>query len=245
VSELGDILRSVRQKKGATISEVAAATRIKEPYLEALEAGEYQMLPGPAYITGFLRNYARYLGLHPDDIVQEYYATRPLPQPTVKAATRVLANGHNRQHRTRLYWTLATVVLLVAGAFAIKQYNDTYAHPFQPQLNVTAASLGAPTPIPTAPPRHRVATRHLIRLQLRAIAPVWLRVTADGRRKFQGILRRRQPVTSWTAQRAIYVVTYDGAHLKVTFDGRHLGRMTRTPGLVVYVATPTGWRGVS
>src|SRR5881275_478435 len=87
VNELGEILRSARQKKNLSLSQVTRATRIKQSYLEALEDGEYSVLPGPAYVTGFLRNYALYLGLHPDDLIQEYYAVQAPPQPRVKAAT--------------------------------------------------------------------------------------------------------------------------------------------------------------
>src|SRR5205823_4019606 len=73
VSEVGDTLHTARQKKNVTLSEAADATRIKRSFLEALEHDDYSQLPGPAYITGFLRNYAKYLGLHPEDVVQEYY----------------------------------------------------------------------------------------------------------------------------------------------------------------------------
>jgi transcriptional regulator with XRE-family HTH domain len=242
VSDLGEILRSAREKRKATLLDAAAATRIQLIYLEALEQGDYAILPGPAYVTGFLRNYARYLGLHPDDVVQEFYARRPPPTPTVKAATRVLANGHQRQHRARILWTLGALVLLLAGGFAIKQYNDTYAHPYAP-LNVTPANLGSPDPAP--PPGHAAA--QVIRLKLRPMAPVWVRVTVDGQRVYQGILRPRTPLNHrrWTAHRSIYVATLDGAHLKATFDGRPEGVLSTRPGLVVAAATSTGWQRVS
>jgi transcriptional regulator with XRE-family HTH domain len=242
VSDLGEILRSAREKKKATLLDAAAATRIQSTYLEALEQGDYAILPGPAYVTGFLRNYARYLGLHPDDVIQEYRDERPPPMPSVKAATRVLANGHQRQHRARILWTLGALVLLLAGGFAIKQYNDTYAHPYAP-LNVTPANLGSPDP--ALPARH--ASAQMLRVKLRPITPVWVRVTVDGKRVYEGILRPRMPLNlrRWAAHHAIYVATLDGAHLRATFDGHPEGILSTRPGLIVDAATPAGWQRVS
>jgi transcriptional regulator with XRE-family HTH domain len=237
LSELGDVLRSARERRNLALADVARDTRIKESYLEALEAGDYASLPGPAYITGFLRNYARHIGLHPDDVVQEYHSDRPANGPTIRAATRVLANGHRRAFRTRLLWTLATVVLLLAGGFAIKQYNDAYGKTTTP-LNLTPANLGAPDPTvhhAAAPPAPRAFS-----VRLRALAPVWVRVTVDSHRAYEGILRAHAYTPRWRASHAVYVVTYNGADLKMFYNGTHLGLVARVPGLMVDLVTVKG-----
>ncbi|HEX6506854.1 MAG TPA: hypothetical protein VF221_04405, partial [Chloroflexota bacterium] len=123
-------------------------------------------------MTGFLRNYSAYLGLHPDDMVQEFYATRPLPQPSVKAATRVLASGHERRFRQRLLWGIGIIVLMLAGGFAIKAYNDTYNRAYSAPLNVTPANLGATTYTQTKPRAHTSTGPFYLRLS--AVAPVWV-----------------------------------------------------------------------
>jgi cytoskeletal protein RodZ len=240
VSELGDILRNAREKKNLSINAVAEAIRIKPSYLEALEDGEYSALPGPAYITGFLRNYAGSLGLHPDDIVHEYYAHRPPPQPSVKAATKVLASGYERHNRKRLIWMLGALVMVLAGAYAVKQYNEQAARSYSAPLNVTAASLGGSiTPVA----QHQ--TPRIIHLKLRAIAPVWVRVTVDGARAYQGIMHAHGPGRAFTGHHTVYVVTYDGSHLKATYDGHHKGPLSAKTGLTVNVASPTSWHSVS
>lgn len=236
----GDRLRDARQQQNLSTEDVARATRIKSSYLEALEQGEYSLLPGPAYITGFLRTYAAYLGLSPDEMVQEYYSERAPAIPAVHAATRVLANGYERQHRIRLLWGLGALILVLAAGFAIKQYNDTYAHASYAPLNVTPANIGAAAPRGTHP-HHRL---HTFTLKLRAVAPVWVGVTADGQRVFHRILRPRNHHAHWTAHHSIYVVTYDGAHLRVTYNGRQLGAPALKRGLIVNEATPTGWRAI-
>jgi hypothetical protein len=174
--------------------------------------------------------------------VQEYHAIRPHAQPSVKPATRVLASGHDRDMRTRILWVLSGFVLLIAAAFAVKQYNDTYAHPVSPQINVTPANLGL-TPRATA--SHTRQHHHIITLRLRAVAPVWVRVTADGRRVYQGIMRPGKVTSRWTAHRTMYILTYDGMHLKAVYNGRQMGVMATRPGLMVDQATPNALTQVS
>jgi cytoskeleton protein RodZ len=244
VSELGDILRDARLKRGWTLADIAEATRIKVSYLEALENGDYAGLPGPAYITGFLRNYATQVGLHPDDMVQEYYASRPPQQPAVKAATRVLASGYDRQNRTRLLWALGMIVVLLIGGYAVKQYADNqYAHAYSPPLNVTPANLG------TAKSQHHrpaVAVHDTtFRVRLQAISPAWVRVKVDGKRVFQGILHPRSGRHVWFARQTIYVVTLDGPRIKAFYNGRPVGPIARHPGLTVQLATVHAWHNVA
>jgi cytoskeletal protein RodZ len=72
MDELGQILHEARENKGLTLEEAFQETRINAKYLEALEKGEYQTLPTPVHIRGFLRNYARFLGLDPQPLLDRY-----------------------------------------------------------------------------------------------------------------------------------------------------------------------------
>jgi transcriptional regulator with XRE-family HTH domain len=70
IQELGAMLRKRREAMGATLAEVEAATKIRQKYLAALEADEWQLLPGEVVGRGFLRNYATYLGLDQTELVE-------------------------------------------------------------------------------------------------------------------------------------------------------------------------------
>ena len=81
MDELGHILREARETKGLTLQEVQEETRINTRYLEALESGEYDRLPTPVHVRGFLRNYARFLGLDPQPLLDRYeYGQSQRPQ---------------------------------------------------------------------------------------------------------------------------------------------------------------------
>jgi cytoskeletal protein RodZ len=72
---LGVWLRQAREAKGSTLEEVEAATRIRPRFLEALETGDFVVFPGgEVQVRGFLRIYARYLELSPDQVIARYDA---------------------------------------------------------------------------------------------------------------------------------------------------------------------------
>ena len=66
------LLRETRIKQGRDIAVVATTLRIRQPYLQAIEDGRYQDLPGSTYAVGFVRGYAEFLGLDGPEIVRRF-----------------------------------------------------------------------------------------------------------------------------------------------------------------------------
>ncbi|NOT49077.1 MAG: helix-turn-helix domain-containing protein [Acidobacteria bacterium] len=71
-STLGQKLRAAREQRGISISEVAEQTRISPLYLEAIDADNYKTLPGGIFNKGFIRSYAKYVGIDEQEALQEY-----------------------------------------------------------------------------------------------------------------------------------------------------------------------------
>ena len=72
MTSLGEQLRAQREKKGITLEQAAADTRIREKFLHALEEGDHRSLPGAVYTRGFLRNYSDYLDLDTDELIETF-----------------------------------------------------------------------------------------------------------------------------------------------------------------------------
>jgi len=76
----GEILREQRLQKKLTFEEIEKTTRIRKKYLEALETGDLDKLPGETYVQGFVKNYAEFLGLSTENVLavlrREYYEKR-------------------------------------------------------------------------------------------------------------------------------------------------------------------------
>ena len=68
----GADLRAARERLGWSVPDVAAMLRIRPAYLDALEVGRLNQLPGNVYALGFLRGYASALGLDPEEMVRRF-----------------------------------------------------------------------------------------------------------------------------------------------------------------------------
>ena len=86
MGDLGQLLREAREQKGVSLEEVEEATRIRQKFLQALEEEDYGALPAETYVKGFLRTYATYLELDPEELMAIYEGREDegkaaLPQP--------------------------------------------------------------------------------------------------------------------------------------------------------------------
>jgi cytoskeletal protein RodZ len=73
---LPERLYAARERKGVDLYRAERDTKIRARYLGALERGDYKDLPGAVYTKGFLRNYALYLGLDPEDVLAQWRRER-------------------------------------------------------------------------------------------------------------------------------------------------------------------------
>lgn len=72
MDSIGDFFRQVRETKGLTVDEVASKTRIRADFVRAIEEGNYARLPDQVFARGFVRSYARSLGLDEEDALQRF-----------------------------------------------------------------------------------------------------------------------------------------------------------------------------
>ena len=72
MESIGEFFRQVRETKGLTIEEVASKTRIRADFVRALEEGNFAKLPDQVFARGFVRSYARSLGLDEEDAIHRF-----------------------------------------------------------------------------------------------------------------------------------------------------------------------------
>jgi len=88
LSELGKLLRKAREERGYSLDDVQDITKIRKRYLEAIEEGDYKVLPGTFYARAFVKNYAETVGLDAEEVFRLYQ--RELPEPAAEAAVEQL-----------------------------------------------------------------------------------------------------------------------------------------------------------
>jgi cytoskeleton protein RodZ len=86
LASLGDMLRAAREERGISLPEAERETKIRLKYLSAMEDDNPAAMPGPTYARGFLRNYAAYLGLDPNEAVELFEEQSQPTRDKLKAA---------------------------------------------------------------------------------------------------------------------------------------------------------------
>jgi cytoskeleton protein RodZ len=135
---LPDRLVAARERKGVDLVRAERDTKIRVRYLSALERGDYRDLPGAVYTKGFLRNYAIYLALDPEDVLRQWRRERgdqvgPEPQIVPPKALE------EPSRPLRFSPSVVVAALLTAGVVLFFIYLSSqllrYSRP--PELSIT------------------------------------------------------------------------------------------------------------
>ncbi len=116
LQNFGESLKKSRQEKGLTPKDVAEATRIPAHIIEDLESGNESRMPAPVYVKGFIRAYARELGLDEEQLLQEYGDSRVLEGEPLSLAVSI-GTEKPSSHLAVLVLALVFAVLLLAGGY--------------------------------------------------------------------------------------------------------------------------------
>jgi hypothetical protein len=121
VFEIGNSLREARERQGLGYPEIELATKIRAKYIRALEEEDFTSLPGDAYIRGFLRTYADYLGLDSDVYVDEYasrFITSWRDELPPRPERRIRRTRGRPVERRAVLLVLAGIVVVAGLVFA-------------------------------------------------------------------------------------------------------------------------------
>lgn len=150
MSQLGEQLRAVRESQGISLSQAAVETRILQRYLVALEDGDYQHLPGDVYARGFIRNYAEYLGLSPEELMEHYRHERGVTDPiqVVPATSVPRIRGFSIPSFFSVFFVMLTFIGLTYLLLNLTGNLDTG----QPVAERPTTLVATPLPLPTSAP---------------------------------------------------------------------------------------------
>ncbi len=151
---LGSWLREHRLAAGFELEQAAEETRISHGYLGAIEADRFDVLPAPVYVRGFVRLYARFLGIDPEDAVDRLPDNLPEPPGLDPLPGLRLREGVGALPAVGRRWALlaalAAIVLVATLIFGVPNIG-----PFGPDDEGGAdgsAATASPTAEGTAPP---------------------------------------------------------------------------------------------
>ena len=138
---LGGYLRRERESRSVSLEELSRATRIGLPILEALEKDDLESIPQKDFIPGFLRGYARHLGLPRDEVLRRYRiqaeltgrkekfrqmplfpGTGPPPEDAEESAAELAGPAPPARQRRNIPWKILLQIAIVIVALGLSLY---------------------------------------------------------------------------------------------------------------------------
>ncbi|PZU08630.1 helix-turn-helix domain-containing protein [Sphingomonas sp.] len=189
---VGGQLRAAREAQSLSLGDVAERTRIPTRHLTAIESDDHRGLPAATYSSGFVKTYARMLGLDGQALAQQFRAelTEAAPRPAFREVYEP-ADPARTPTRGIAWASLLVAAILVLGFLYWRGMRSE-----DPVAVAAAASdqAPAPTPAPAAPAAVPAATAPALvatggAVVLTAESPVWLRISEpSGAKLFEGML---------------------------------------------------------
>lgn len=125
--ELGILLSQSRERLGLTQKEVATKLNLNERVIVALDNSEFSDLPAPIYVRGYIRSYARIVGIKEDDVIGVYNSSEEIKLPEILPDVKPVTQGNNKINPLQmlLYLTTFSVALLSIIAWQGKNIIHT------------------------------------------------------------------------------------------------------------------------
>lgn len=232
---LGEILRSEREKKGLSIKDIEKATSIRSLYLNAIEEQNYSVIPGEVYLKGFIRNYASYLELNPQEMIDLYRQEKdtipvetsaPVETKVIERKDTSATNPDDVQTAKTKWIAIGLAGVALAGAlWWFTGSHNSQPKPLVPTQEVKPGpALPTPVPQPTVPQQTQLTQSKPVTVIAKYTDECWTLVVADGKEIYEGIPKPGETLT-WEAQNNISIQLGNAAGVEVTYNGQTLGKM--------------------
>lgn len=197
LASFGEELRREREIRGISLKEIADATKISKRFLDALERNDHKTLPAPVFTRGFVREYARYVGLNAEEMVNRYnfaaanddriekpppvarYAQTPpkdiSPRP---AAKRGIPPAITRVDRGVIWAIFIAVALAGVAYWAVQKRGERDRAEAATPIPVTTSRAAAAPPAAAPAPK---TDDSKLRMTLEVTANSWVTLEADGK----------------------------------------------------------------
>ena len=239
---IGDLLRRERERQNLSIKDIEKATSIRALYIDAIEKGEYKTLPGEVYAKGFVRNYANYLKLNANEIVNAFNEEMH-PQEEMQAAGSSSAEEarqeqsaeRNREeyrgpkitslesypmekksHGVRNALMVATAVFVVAFAALIAFGGDEEPSAPAPRAKTQTQQGQKQTEAAPKPAADGVE------MKLSFTDRCWTEVVVDGKTEFEGTAEKGKVLTL-KGKDKVHITAGNAGALNYSLNGKDMG----------------------
>lgn len=237
MESIGAKLRQARKEKNLTLEEVYQKTKIHLNTLKALEEDNFKNI-GISYARGFLKMYAKFLGLDLNEVMGLYTKkfpsqtpssnrkqTAPQPKPEVKL-------GKSFSWMAIKVFAILLVVIIVFGLLIFGLSKLKKKARTKPQEKLTFATTNAKSRKSTSGISQKKAEK--INLVLRAKDDTWVQVSVDSHIVFRNVLKRGQ-IETWTAKEKCELSVGNAGGLDLEVNGKLISPLGRRGQVIKHI----------
>jgi cytoskeletal protein RodZ len=262
---VGETLQRERLRLGIDLESLSQDTRIRRPYLEAIEADRPEGCPGRFFYRSFVRQYALAVGLNPAELEAEICETPAVPDIheqqaperfPLRAPDGILTEA-NRVHSGRggkLFGSVAALAGVIVGcavlysrwsgheADRVRPPQQSAAAPAKaPPPPVQATAVPTPQPVSAAPSPAQAPTPESVTVTVKATETAWVSLLAEGQDAVIATLKPGDEKTV-AAKDAVRLRTGNAGGIEVSLNGKSIGPIGRSGQVRTVVFTPDGFR---
>lgn len=220
---VGQLLKEERLRQGFSLEEIEEETKIRKYYLQALEEENYKVLPPQVYATGFMKRYAKFLGLDEAEFSERFKREACFEEeedtvPQVKEPLTPI-------NKVVLPWgnIMAGIIFLVVaiwlGNYIVGYLSERGAREAQPQTpGIQQPAEQTPAPEQEQNQSPPPSTTPAALLELKTTQACWLLVVVDGETQYTGTLPANQERV-FEGKERIYLKAGNAGGLEITFNG--------------------------
>lgn len=263
MEEIGKTLHEARSRLGLTLEQAERSTRIRAHFLEALERGDLDLLPSPVQARGFLQNYATYLGLDSQAILQRYsevlisqrtgpFRRTRLSEAPTRPTVRVRTRRFSADLLVAAVASVAVLAVLIGGfgrlAASLRERNQAASAFLIPTFTPEPEQATAPGPpvaaggaaeTPTPPVSIEPGLSGVVDLRLLIEKRGFVIVEVDGQEVYRG---RPTPgeLLEFQGDELVKVTTGNGGGLRAFYRGEDQGLLGELDEVVIRFWTLSG-----
>jgi transcriptional regulator with XRE-family HTH domain len=213
--QIGGTLRQWREYYQLSIDDVASRTQIQPRLIQAIEAGQIELLPELVYVKGMIKRYADNLGLDGNEISHHVSLLEPAATKLTVIPRSTIGFNTTLQIKPFHVYLGYTLAIFGVGAGASHLLNNS----IRPQTTLLSTIVAQPfraaviAPVVTQLPD--------VPIEIAVKAPTWAQIGIDGTTKFTGILKVGMKF-NWTAKKQVTINTNNAGGLLFSRDGQPL-----------------------
>ncbi len=242
----GEYLRTQREARGITLEEVSRVTKISVKALRSLETDDYESLPPPTFVKGFIRSYCRYIGAEDEDAVLRYeeYLNEKAEQEDVQKKIQEKGNAEKEaawDHKRPAVIIAVIVLVVISFIIVLYLFSGSPRHEKEgvevktgirekaaevarkePEISKTpedlevAAKMGFESA--TMPPPARNV------LEMKARNMTWMKVEIDDKEPFEVLLKKGESVR-WEADDGFSLLIGNAGGVDAVLNGKPVGTL--------------------